>query len=269
MPGTPRRSASPSSPCAEPQRYGVVALRDGVHGRVAAITSIRAVLSCQLCSITMNSPKTESAVGPQSPPRKLERVSARPESAMDLTVGSTTDEGRSVIFTIRAKPGQEEALADWTHRIVSAARAHPGNVAATVIDTQYAGEYQVFHHFDSAQTLQSWLDSDERKQLLADAEPILESAPTRQLETGLETWFQLPSQQRAMVPPPRWKMWLTSVVAIYPLVLAFQAWLAPKMLRWPLELRAAVLPLVILTLMTFVVMPVVTRVLTPWLAVRR
>lgn len=186
----------------------------------------------------------------------------------ELIAESTADQGRSVIFTIRAKPGQEAALGDWAHRIVAAARAHEGSLAATVIDTPQTGEYRVFHHFQSPQSLRSWLDSPERKRLLAEARPMLESAPTQQ-ETGLETWFHLPSQGRAMRPPPRWKMWLTSVVAIYPLILAFQAWLAPKVLHWPLALRAAVLPLLVLTLMTYVVMPVVTRVLQPWLASRQ
>jgi antibiotic biosynthesis monooxygenase (ABM) superfamily enzyme len=201
--------------------------------------------------------------------REQEQEEPGPAPPSELIGESMADEGRSVIFTIRARPGQEAALDEWAHRIVTAARAHEGNLAASVISTPYPGEKRVFHHFQSAQALRSWLDSAERQQLLAEAEPILESEPTRQLETGLETWFHLPSQGPAMLPPPRWKMWLTSVVAIYPLILAFQAWLSPRMIHWPLALRAALLPLVILTLMTYAVMPVVTRVLKPWLASRR
>jgi antibiotic biosynthesis monooxygenase (ABM) superfamily enzyme len=201
--------------------------------------------------------------------REVEQEKTGPASPSDLIEESTTDEGQSVIFTIKAKPGREEAIADWAHRIVAAARAYEGNLAATVIGTANTGEYRIFHHFQGTRSLQSWLDSSERLRLLAEAESILESTPTRQLVTGLEAWFHLPSQGRAMLPPPRWKMWLTSVVAIYPLILAFQAWLSPRMAHWPLALRAAVLPLVILTLMTYVVMPVVTRVLKPWLVARR
>jgi antibiotic biosynthesis monooxygenase (ABM) superfamily enzyme len=208
-------------------------------------------------------------VAATSSSREQEQEKTGPAWPSELIAESTADEGRSVIFTIKAKPGQEEALAEWTHRIVAAGRAAEGNLAATVIGTPHPGEYRVFHHFQDAQSLRSWLDSSERQQLLAEAEPILESTPTGQLETGLETWFHLPSQGPVMFPPPRWKMWLTSVIAIYPLILAFQAWLSPRMVHWPLALRAALLPLVILTLMTYVVMPVVTRVLKPWLMSRR
>ncbi|MGK3207162.1 hypothetical protein [Amycolatopsis sp. MEPSY49] len=48
-----------------------------------------------------------------------------------------------------------------------------------------------------------------------------------------------------MKPPPRWKMWLISLVAVHPLVLGFQACVVP------------------LTTMTSVVMSAVTRLLRP------
>ena len=64
-------------------------------------------------------------------------------------------------------------------------------------------------------------------------------------------------------------MWLVSIVAVYPLVLAFQVLVVPKMAGLPIPLKALTFPLVLLTLMTFVVMPVVTRVLRLWLGPRQ
>jgi antibiotic biosynthesis monooxygenase (ABM) superfamily enzyme len=61
-------------------------------------------------------------------------------------------------------------------------------------------------------------------------------------------------------------MWLVSLLAIYPLVVIFQATIVPPIKAWPLLARSAVLPLTLLTLMTFVVMPVVTRIVQPWLS---
>jgi hypothetical protein len=95
---------------------------------------------------------------------------------------------------------------------------------------------------------------------------LLEADQGLQQLTGLETWFKLPGGNvPTMKPPPRWKMWLVSVVAVYPLVLTFQALLVPRMAGLPLPLKALSFPLVLLTLMTFVVMPVVTRLLRRWL----
>jgi antibiotic biosynthesis monooxygenase (ABM) superfamily enzyme len=64
-----------------------------------------------------------------------------------------------------------------------------------------------------------------------------------------------------LFPPPCWKMWLVSIVAVYPLVLAFQALVVPRMAGLPLPPAALLVPLALLTLMPFVVMPVVTRLL--------
>jgi hypothetical protein len=187
-----------------------------------------------------------------------------PEDAPSL---DGPDDGGSVIFLFRARPGHEDALAQWTRRIVSAARRHQGNLDAAVIGPDGCGTYRVLHHFLDQAALESWLASPQRAELLREAEVLLARPPAVQ-RTGLETWFRLPSDTRAIVPPPRWKMWLTSVLAIYPLVFAFLAWVNPHIKGWPLALRAAVFPLVLLSLMTYLVMPTITRLLRPWLVVR-
>jgi uncharacterized protein len=175
--------------------------------------------------------------------------------------------GGSVIFLFRARRGREDALARWTQRIVGAARMHPGSLDATVIGPDGSGTYRVVHHFLDQAALESWLASPQRAELLREAEALLDRPPAVE-RTGLETWFRLPSDTRAIVPPSRWKMWLTSVLAIYPLVFAFLAWVNPHIKEWPIALRAAVFPLVLLSLMTYLVMPTITRLLRPWLSSR-
>ena len=68
-----------------------------------------------------------------------------------------------------------------------------------------------------------------------------------------------------MKPPPRWKMWLASFLGAYPLVVIFQALVAPSLEDWPLLVRSAMFPLILLSLMTYAMMPLVTRVLHRWL----
>ncbi len=186
----------------------------------------------------------------------------------DVGPPAVSDGGCSAVFTFRARPGQEDALLQWTHRIVSTARRHEGNLAATVVGPDRTSQYQVVHRFRDEPALQSWLESTERADLHRAAEALLEAPPAVE-RTGLETWIRPPSGGPSMVPPPRWKMWLISLLAMYPLVLAYLVWVSPHITRWPLALRAATLPLVVLTLMTFVIMPNVTRALRPWLAAGR
>jgi antibiotic biosynthesis monooxygenase (ABM) superfamily enzyme len=87
-----------------------------------------------------------------------------------------------------------------------------------------------------------------------------------QQRTGLEAWFCVPGHAAQTIkPPPRWKQWLVSLAAVYPLVLLFQAFIAPRIKDWPVEAKSAVLPLCVLTLLTYVVMPPVSRLLRGWL----
>jgi antibiotic biosynthesis monooxygenase (ABM) superfamily enzyme len=128
-----------------------------------------------------------------------------------------------------------------------------------------SADYTLLYSFTDRQALQAWLDSADRRVLVRQADDLAEQHLRLPSLTGLETWFTLP-RRATIKPPPRWKMWLVSLVAIYPLVVIFQATIVPTIKPWPLLVRSAVLPLTLLTLMTFVVMPVVTRVVQPWLS---
>ena len=174
-----------------------------------------------------------------------------------------------MLYSRRVKPGREADFESWARGIVAAARQFPGHLGASVLDTPGSREYHILFSFADRKSLRAWLDSAERRYWLARVEELLETDRGLQQLTGLETWFKLPgSNVPTMKPPPRWKMWLVSLVAVYPLVLAFQASVVPRMARLPLPLRALLFPLVLLTLMTFVVMPMVTRLLRRWLGPR-
>jgi hypothetical protein len=171
-----------------------------------------------------------------------------------------------VLYSRRVRPGREADFEAWARGIVAAARPFPGHLGASVLDAPGSREYHILFSFADRKSLQAWLASDERRRRLARVGELLEADRGLQQVTGLETWFKLPgSNVPTMKPPPRWKMWLVSLVAVYPLVVLFQWALAPRVNRWPLLAKSAVFPLVLLTLMTFVVMPMVTRFLRRWL----
>ena len=60
-------------------------------------------------------------------------------------------------------------------------------------------------------------------------------------------------------------MLLTSFLGAYPLVVVLSAFVLPRVEGWPLLARAALVPVVVLSLMTYVVMPRLTRLLRRWL----
>jgi uncharacterized protein len=84
-----------------------------------------------------------------------------------------------------------------------------------------------------------------------------------QVLTGLESWFTLPAQPGA--PPPPYKMALVTWATIFPLITVIVVVSAPLLGPLPLLARLAVTTGVTVPLMTWVVMPRVTRLLHRWL----
>jgi antibiotic biosynthesis monooxygenase (ABM) superfamily enzyme len=169
----------------------------------------------------------------------------------------------TVVVTREVLPGRERDYEEWTHRIIYDAVPF-GSLGAAVItpEGRTSGRRITVHRFANEEALKAWEESEERKALLKEAEQF--SVPHYQRATGLETWFALPDE-RAIVPPPRWKMLLASFVGAYPLVVLLSAFVLPRVEGWPLLARAALLPVVVLSLMTYVVMPQLTRLLRHWL----
>lgn len=179
------------------------------------------------------------------------------------------DEPVSVLWSRRVKSGREADFETWAHGITAEARDFPGHLGASVLNVPGSSEYHVLYTFVDRLSLEAWLDSNERAGWMADVGELTEEEQDLQKVTGLETWFKLPGTRTAtMKPPPRWKMWLVTVAAIYPLILALFSLLSPFIAGWPLPLRALIFPLVLVTLMTYIVMPAITRLLRRWLAPR-
>jgi len=160
-------------------------------------------------------------------------------------------------------PDNRAAFEDWADGIQSRMSHYPGHLGSTMLSPG-AGEdeYHIVYRFADAETLHNWEQSEERAQWLVKLEEMVESERFAHV-TGLETWFTLPD--RADQRPPRWKMVTVTSAVIFALQLPIQAFLLSTLLDWPLVLRTAVMSLAMTLLMTYLVMPRVTRLLRRWL----
>ncbi len=180
-------------------------------------------------------------------------MTAQPPAATDT--GPVT-----ALFSRRPRPGHEPDFQEWLHRAVTTAGRSPGHLGAQVLHEPTTGYYRLLYTFTDTGHLQAWLNSEERRQLQTEGAPLSQDIAPAQALTGLETWFQLPEHSRtAMIPPARWRMWLLTLIAAYPLVTLMQLTLLPATAAWPLPVRSAVLSLVLLTVMTYLVMPHISR----------
>jgi hypothetical protein len=121
-------------------------------------------------------------------------------------------------------------------------------------------EYGILRTFASETERDAFYESpmfkawEERARMLTEGEPVY-----RQLH-GLEAWFRAPHN-----PPPRWKMAVATLLGVYPVSLLIGVVLSPTLKKLPLVLNLFVVSAIIVGLLTWVVMPFVTRLLHDWL----
>ena len=142
-----------------------------------------------------------------------------------------------------------------------AAAASRASSAPGCCGPSHVGEpWHVVFRFDTPAHLRDWEDSPERAEQLAPARSSCTRTDMHRV-SGLETWFALPG--RTAPAPPRWKMFLVSLAAIYTLQLVFNLLVGPLGLAVPL--RVGLVTVGVTFLMTWLVMPWAARVLQDWL----
>jgi antibiotic biosynthesis monooxygenase (ABM) superfamily enzyme len=168
--------------------------------------------------------------------------------------------------TRRVRPGHEPFYEQFLAGIIGAASVYPGHLGVEVFRPHSAatGEYCTVYRFDTAEHLRAWLDSDEHAAWLERAEPHVIGPMHTSFVTGLETWFTLPGEPGA-APPPPYKMALVTWAAIFPLITLIVVITGPLLEGLPLAVRLGITTGLAVPLMTWVVMPRVTRLLRGWL----
>ena len=169
----------------------------------------------------------------------------------------------TVIVNWRVRQGCEREFEAWRHEISAAALGFPGHMGINVILPSGNGrEYVVIFRFDTYEHLRTWQESEIRRELLKKAESFRESEPSYRLESGLEYWF-VPSDVAAS--PPRWKMAIVTVLGVWPVSILVPWLLNPLIANLPQLLQALFVSVGIVILLTWAVMPVLVRILRPWL----
>ena len=160
------------------------------------------------------------------------------------------------------RQGAEEGLRMWAEQFVAEASRAPGHEGGSVLSGR-GGRHLILLRFASASALEAWQRSPGYESLLLEAEAVSTAGDESQVRSGLETWFTLPDKPTPMKPPARWKMALLTWLALLPMVIALAYIFAP--LQLPFLVNATVSTAIPVVMLTWVVMPRLTRVLYGWL----
>ncbi|MPQ99685.1 antibiotic biosynthesis monooxygenase [Modestobacter sp. I12A-02628] len=179
----------------------------------------------------------------------------------------------TVSFTRRADPSQLAEMTAWTRAGLQMAEGFPGFLGAGwVRPRQDSDEWHMLCRFADQASLAAWEDSPQRQWWLRSAQGLAEVTRTER-RTGIEGWFDAPvvSESAAPAPPvpPRWKQAVTIWSVFFPLNLLATVTLGHLLADWFVVWRVMVTTLVLTPLMTYLLLPWVTRRAEWWLHGRR
>ncbi|HPF37731.1 MAG TPA: antibiotic biosynthesis monooxygenase [Phycisphaerae bacterium] len=168
-----------------------------------------------------------------------------------------------IAITRRVRPGREAEFQEALRLFFQDSFAHGGVLGATMIVPPPGSESREFG------ILRTFLDESERDAFYASSlfrtweaacEPLTDGGWSSRELHGLEAWFR--SSGGA---PPRWKMAIATFLGVYPVVMVLSKVIGPAIAGWPFLIGNAVFTACVVGLLTWIVMPLITRTLHHWL----
>jgi antibiotic biosynthesis monooxygenase (ABM) superfamily enzyme len=191
----------------------------------------------------------------------------------------------TVAIERRIDPERTREATSWMQAGTDLATTFPGFLGSGWVR---AGEdsdlWYMLYRFHDIATLESWEQSAQRGWWLESGKAFAREERVER-RTGIEGWFDAPfatgveSRRGAdaaptgpvalPIPaaPPRWKQAVTIWLGFFPTNL-LASWLlgfAPGFTQWPLWARVLLSTVLLTPVMTYAVLPWVTRMLRPWL----
>lgn len=178
-------------------------------------------------------------------------------------------DGATVVITHRVRAESHAGYESWLDEIAPLCKAASGHLDWHLV-RPIAGLTETFTvviRFDTREHLQQWMGSAERSRLIEKVQPLLVTGDDFFVSSGLDFWFA-PSGAKAKVPV-RWKQYLVTWSAIFPLALGVPLVVVPllRLIGAPASTVLTTLCVtgVVVFLMVYVVMPRYTRLVQRWL----
>ncbi|WP_181296307.1 antibiotic biosynthesis monooxygenase [Pseudomonas sp. Q2-TVG4-2] len=161
----------------------------------------------------------------------------------------------------RVRDGRYHDLLAWLHEGEQLAADFPGYLGSGVLAPPPGDdEFQIVFRFADEQTLDSWEHSASRRAWLQRGSELF-GQPHEHRARGIGTWFG----GNESAPPPRWKQSVAIWLAFFPVSLLFNLMFGGALSELSLVMRILLTTLALTPLMTYLFIPLSTRLLAPWL----
>jgi antibiotic biosynthesis monooxygenase (ABM) superfamily enzyme len=188
-------------------------------------------------------------------------ITSPPREQVFAAVAS--DPGVRMVTSYLLKDGGEPTHREVHDDILAELDNYPGFRSREILEA-VAGiqsETVVILTFDDEPSLRSWLESDERQQLLTRLDPHIEGTYTTNVLGGFAGWFTF----EGSAEPPRWKQALVVLTALFPISLLITFIRSELWPNAPMVFAVFIGNVIGISILTWVVMPPLTRRLAGWL----
>ncbi|MGB5998068.1 MAG: antibiotic biosynthesis monooxygenase [Marinomonas sp.] len=179
------------------------------------------------------------------------------------------DRSATVVITHRVSENQQTDYEQWLSEIIPLSKSYPGHLGAQVIRpiSEGVATYTIIIRYDSKENMLAWMGSEDREKLIGKVRHLLEDEDHYKVLEGWDFWFT-PEGSKARLPT-RWKQFLVTWSAIFPLVL-LMSYVVGKVfyvlvLPNSIVLRTLVITCLVVMAMVYIVMPRYTNLVHRWL----
>jgi uncharacterized protein len=182
------------------------------------------------------------------------------ESSTYGTVGSV-----AVAIVTHVKPGLELTYHKFEKEFQSAQAKRRGyrGVYLQPPTKNTPGIWTTLIRFDSPDALDEWFVSEDRKTLLALADPVVSSTDYQKITGSFPGWF--PAEETGGKGPPNWKTAMLILLGLYPIVMLEIRYLNPALHGMNPAAANFIGNVISVALTTWVTMPLSIKAFRPWL----
>lgn len=163
-----------------------------------------------------------------------------------------------------ARP-DEPAFLETLQTLLKDFSQFPGTAGSKVFRQEKEGtvEFSIVQHFVTETDHAAWLQSPAFVRWQEKIAPLTPDPNHIRRYSGLESLFV--TGRKSTDATPRWKMTIILILAVYPMSLALSYWFAPALATMPLFSGTLLTSVVMVLIMTYVMVPILTRLFRRWL----
>ena len=182
------------------------------------------------------------------------------QAAVDYAV----KHGVTMVMVTDIKPGKEAAYRAWADRIQKLQATFPGYIGSFVQPPQHKERgWTTVLRFDSAASLDAWLNSDARAAMVKESQDLVEGFHAQRVDTSFPGW--VPNDPATGKPPNMWKTASLILLTLFPVVMLELRFLNPHLETFNPAIRTFIGNALSVALTTWPLMPLAIWGFHAWL----